>query len=391
MPLVAELTQTQYKDLISTVVDSEYDYIGTIRDELLKIVSVCSVIGPKDVEVERELERLFENYDWSKSFYSTQVLVYDEAILSEFLPIIHNWLRRKCCDIENIVLISITHPGIADWWKSWCSVNHQKSFQIKEANFWDSPTHRGTWISENFKEPSLDFFKENKKITKLFSFYGGTYSKIPQEFLTLKLMRFCDVSVVDYLGTFNSKDKLLGYAESMYYYKNQFEIDQLSESYDKYVSNNFKLLNHSTNPNNYTNSPLKCKIDFNGTKWNIDRQCFATVVRETMIDDVFSCLSEKTMQAFLHHNVVIPVAFDSVSHIEKLGFWLPHELIDYSYQKNTIFVDRIDQMILMLDRLVSKYSMSDLNDFYIANLNKFQYNSKLMFDYIFNSNERLIK
>jgi hypothetical protein len=377
-----------YKNLISTVIDTEYDCVGLIKNELLKLVSESKIVGPKNLEIELELERLFGNHEWSKSFHSTQVLIYNEVILSEFLPIIHNWLRRKSVNIENIVLISVTHPGIADWWRSWCNINHQKSFQIKEAKFWNSPAFYGNWFDKNLTEPSLDFFKKNKKITKLFSYYGGTYSKLPQEFLTLKLTNFFDTAIIEYLGTFNKKQTLLDYAEYIYYYKNQIEIDQLSKSYDKYVLNNFKLSNCPNNFDEYSKTKLRFKINFNGLKWNNDRHCFATVVRETIIDDVFSCLTEKTMQAFLYHNVVIPVAFDSVSQLEKLGFWFPHELIDYSYQKNPIFADRIDQMILMLHNLSTKNSIDALYKFYLANLDKFQYNSSLMFDYIFNSNER---
>ena len=334
---------------------------------------------PKDLYVEQVLENMFDCYDWSRSFHTRQILVYDEVLPSDLLIIIHKWLRRKCADIENISLVVTHHLGLCTWWKNWCDLNHEKSFSIKEILFTNSPNYNKKWFQNIPPLPSIDWYKHNKLLSTLLSFYGGGYSKNDRIFLILKILEFADVAEIDYLGKFPPKQSILDYVESIFFFKNQKEIDNLTLVYDKHVRHDMTL--HTASRFNH----LKIHdegINWNARQWEIDRHCWASVVRETSNDDFYTCVTEKTLRAFLHHVAVIPVGFRAVRELEKLGFWFPHDVVDYSYQDLKLFSDRVNGMIDSIRILSANWSFDQLNDFYLKHIDKFQHNAKLVFEYI---------
>jgi hypothetical protein len=352
-----------------------FELAGVINDECLKALDSAPALVAKNLYVEQALDQLLGHYDWSVSFSTPVVLIYDELVTSEILIILHNWLRRKCADIENIQLIVTSHTGIAKWWKSWCQTNHEKSFQINELFFTISPSAKKYF--KNFtKLPELDFYRQNKKISKLFSFYGGTYSGLEKEYLILKILEFKNSASIDFFAKFSSKQEILDYAEHINYYKNQKEIDYISYAYDTYVQDCY--LNYNQSLVRTKNEP----IDFKSLQWTIDKICWASIVRETVNGDKFASLTEKTLRAYLHHNVVIPTGFNAVTDLEDLGFWFPHDIVDYSYQSEPLYANRINQMIQMLTHLNNTYSFDQLHNYYIDNLQKFQHNAILIQNYI---------
>ena len=357
-----------------------WDYVGYVNQEsMMRAIAAAPVVEPKDIYVERELENLFGDYDWSKSFSSTQILIYDETLLSEILIILHKWLRRKCADIENITLVTTHNLGVASWWKTWCDTHHQQSFRIKELLFTDSPKYKKAWFGRLPELQPEGFYRKNKNISRLFSFYGNGRSgvKVPLErcYATLELLELVDESEIDFLGEFPSKSQLLDYVEHITYFKNQKDVDYIGNIYDRYVVDN-----HLPNQLNFIGTKLQNEqMTFDGLQWEVDRHCWAAIVRETVIDDVYATVTEKTLRAFLHHLVVMPVAYNAVSELEKIGFWFPHDIIDYSYQTEPLFATRIQRLKKSLKEILAVYSYSQLQEFYINNIKKFQHNVELVY------------
>lgn len=358
----------------------QHDYVGIIKTELLTTITDAPLMEPKDRYIEATLEKLFGEYDWSKSFQSKQILWYDEVLPSEVLIVIHKWLRRKCADIENILLITTHHLGISKWWKDWCENNHEKSFEIQEKFFINSPR----WGDRFFKNvpplPTVDFFVKNKNISRLFSFYGGSYAKHDREYLVLAMLKFFDVAEIEFMGKFSPKQILLDYAENILYYKDQLEIHYLSQVYDRFIVDGV-LSRESI----FSQKQIfQEKLNFTGRQWQVDRHCWASVVRETANDDFYPCLTEKTFRAFMNHVAVMPIGFGAVIEMEKLGFWFPHEIIDYSYQFEKIFSARVKGLTVALEKIHKLYSFERLQEHYLDNIEKFQHNAKLVYKYIEN-------
>jgi hypothetical protein len=354
------------------------DLVGVIGGELLQVLTDAPKLNPKDLLIEHKLDEMFSGWDWSKSFDRAQILVYDEVLPSELLPMLHQWLRRKCADIENIQLILTHHAGAESWWQEWCELNHTQSFKIRELSFLSRPAATPDLLSllsgKHGVRKDKSFFIKNKKINKIFSYYGGSYVSREREYLFLKFYKFRHQAIIDFLASIvASKDEILSYVENITYFKNQVEIDNVSAAYDSFMC---------SKPDAYHDDLSRAKknedINFNAFQWQIDSQCFASVVRETINSDRYSCVTEKTIRAFLHHCVVIPLGYRSVEELEKKGFWFPHDIIDFSYQFESIFAYRINQLTNILDVLV-KHPASELQEYYAQNIDRFEHNAQLIY------------
>jgi hypothetical protein len=366
--------------------DYEHDYVGVIADELLECIKHAPMLQPKDLYIEEALENLFGNYNWSKSFSRTQILVYDEVLPSEILIALHKWLRKKCADIENVKLIITHHTGIQSWWRKWCQVHQERSFSIQEIFYTNRPRLIALsmkWINDPQSVlKDTDFYLKQKNILKLFSYYGGSYTTREREYALLRFLKFQSIANIDFLADLASLQEILDYTENITYYKNQKEIDQISETYKTLLNNNFSGLRIPES----TAVKLE-EINFLGFQWHTDRHCWASVIRETHISEKYSCVTEKTIRTFLHHCVAIPIGFQAVDDLEQLGFWFPHELIDYSYQYEDLFSNRISKLITTLDSL-TLIPLIELQKNYIDNIDKFQYNANLVYK-LYSTNPKL--
>jgi len=353
------------------------DQLKIIDSQIRAAILRAPLHDSKLVYIAHELDQMFDKYDWTKSFSNPQVIVYDESVTSEIIIAIHHWLRRQCADISNITLITTHNLGIASWWEQYCAVMGQQSFLIQEKFFTHSDQCRARWFDKIPPLPDRGWFANFKKIERVFSYYGGSYGKLERQYLILKMLELSSVGEIDYLGKFVSKDSLLGYSENINYYLDQNEIDQLNVLYDRHVSVTGDLA-YSCVAAGIKNE----KLDYQGVQWQTDSKCFASVVRETVLDDVYSCVTEKTLRAFLHHTVVIPVTFQGVTELERMGFWFPHDIFDYSYQTESRFAYRTKHMITSIKQLIANLSIGDMQQYYTDNIDKFHANAKLVHIYI---------
>jgi hypothetical protein len=366
--------------------ESELDKIivKKVSAELLYEISNAPVLEHKGKYIANKLDELFHDVDLSKSFNSPLGIVYDEVLPIEILIHIHEWLRTKCIDIENIILITTHHCGVRAWWKQWCNMHHQKSFSIVELTFkyWDHIKYNNdNYIDPDIAETSLSEYQiaKEKNIHYYFSIYGGTRPNLERMYIILKLLELRDVGVVEYLGEFLSKQDIINYVEHITYFKNQSEVDQLSEIYDRYIIDN-RLIKQELC---FSTDHVPANDDFfNRYQYNIDKHCFAGIVRETMDFSPYSTITEKTLRAFLHNLAVMPIGYNSVSVLEDQGFWFPHDVIDYSYQTIQDPAQRMSTIVNEIKKMTQQFSIQDLNDYYQQNLHHFYHNTKLVYNFL---------
>jgi hypothetical protein len=237
---------------------------------------------------------------------------------------------------------------------------------------------RQRWFDNITELPKRDWFANSKKIEQVFSYYGGTYATPERQYLVLTLLELSEVGSIDYLGKFETKDTVTAYSENINYYLDQAEIDQINELFDRHVSPSGTLVQQNMPGPGIKNEP----IGYQGIQWYTDSTCFASVVRETVVDDRYSCVTEKTLRAFLHHMVVIPVTFQGVKELEHMGFWFPHDIFDYSYQTESRFAYRTKHMINSIKQLIANLSIGNMQQYYNDNIDKFHANAKLVHIYI---------
>lgn len=324
--------------------------------------------------IQSVMDDLFGHVDWARSFSSPIIIMLDEVMYPEILPMMHFWLRKKSANIENVYMYANSNPGISQWWNDWCTLYRQKSFKIDEVFYTSSPAYYNKWFS---KLPKVDPLEYKKTFSYYFSFYGGSHPSPRKQHLFLTMAQFADNAFVDMLDKkFDSRETTYQTLEYGTYFKNQAFVESLLEQYDQHVS-------HGELTQNLHSSTIPSKFDepiLTGLQWAVDRQSFATVVRETYPTDCYNCLTEKTLRGFLHYQAVVPTGHLGAERLEKLGFWFPHEIIDYSYQQYPTYLERFEKLASSLQLLINTYSLNDLQEFYHDNYKHFESNANLIYD-----------
>jgi len=290
--------------------------------------------------------------DLTRSFDENLIFVYDETLPAELLMYIHTWFHRQCCDITNITFLTTHTRGLREWYQNYLGVAGQRGFRIVEA----------TWLSVLFWDTSrLDTITNpppqwhSKTFQNYFSFYGGTRSSLEQDLLAAMACTRRHLGRIEYMGQFKSNsDKFYGYAEQSTYFKRDAAVKKLVD-----IKNNTEL----------PIAPASQRFDafdYDSVQWNIDKYSVCQLIRETCTDSQFSILTEKTLRAFLHFQIPLPLSgVGTVRHLEKLGFKF-FELIDYSYQDEPVYFDRIEQALCEIDSLASRYTLSELESIMTA-------------------------
>lgn len=354
---------------------SNYIIAGVIRHEIIRAITKAPRLDYKGPYINEALEKLFDSVDWTQSFHTPMVILHDEILQSEVLIGIHRWLRAKCADIENIIIVVTQHLGVPAWWKQWCQVNHEKSFKVitwvPTECFWFQDHYDFSTISLPKEEWILK--QKTQGINRLFSYYGGSHSQLDRVYITLKMLEFDSSAVVDFMASFPGLQEIQDYVEQITYFKNQPEIDRMAYMYEKFVGPDGKLT--STVAKQYKQQQtLHEQINYQGLQWNIDRDCFATVVRETVNSDVYATVTEKTLRGFLHYTAVVPTGYRAVTELESLGFRFPRDLIDYNYENQRDFYTRI----LELSKSLEQIQNCDLRSYFVDNFANFQHNAQLV-------------
>lgn len=309
------------------------------------------------------------------SFKKLQVIVYDEYITSQFLIDLHNFLRSKSCNIENILLVTTHSLGTNQWWETYKKTMGIYSFSIIEASIMTSAViYNDALKNSPDVSPDKDFWYKNKKIEKLFSYFGGAYSShLEKEYVLLKLLEFKDISIIDYLGEFPDLSRLVDHFEYITYYMKNEEIEVLKNRYNLFVHNKKIVSNFNTAI--FPVGKQYEQLNLQGLLFKLDSSCLLSVARETIMWDQVHTFTEKTLKSFIHHQLLLPTCGETtIEQLSDMGFEFDTKFINYEYLKESDFASRIEKMCREIQRL-AKYSNDDLQDYYFENFDRFQHNA----------------
>jgi hypothetical protein len=328
---------------------------------------VLSIIAKEEVnkydkseKVFQFLDSFFDSVQWTNTFSLPHVIYYDEFITPEIIFYFHRYLSKICLDIENIYIIDSHQRGTSLWWE-----NYKEIMQIKSFNFIEIGFEYHEFFELHIGETELNYVQnidilKEKNILHTFSFYGGTYYSEYRNFLFLLFNYYGNNNPVDKMFDVTDKKSTLDHCEQITNFKNQKMINFIEERWN----------NDRECYNLITEQKRKYKDHL---QFNIDKNCFATVIRETGQEFPWSVITEKTLKCFLHYVVAIPLGYKSVDYLKEYGFWFPDDLIDYSYQYEPFFIDRYIKVFKIIEKLelIKKHQ---LNKYFIDNIEKFNHN-----------------
>jgi len=360
---------------------ANYKIACRIGDDLISNTDTLNSTELKQF-VFSKLDALTQHFDFGTSFAQPVAILYQEYISEELMVYLHQWLRTKCADIENITVVLSQSLGMKNWWKEWCNIYHEKSFSIVELSWaYCESAYRTCFSPGEFVSHPDIVTEKNKMMQYHFSYWaGGTKHYNDRSYIAMRVLEFLDHCLFDSLYKLPPKQVLLDYAEQITYFKSQDTIDLISSLYDTKVNSDGEVKIKNINNNTAIKKRVQqfCFVD--SFTWNNNRCCFASVIRETKNNDLHQAFTEKTMRAFWHHLVAIPLCYNAVSNLEAQGFWFPHDLIDYRYQGVRDFHDRVSMAIQSIKKLIADHSINDLKNYYNNHTEHFYYNAKLIKD-----------
>jgi hypothetical protein len=334
--------------------------IGTITSELADIVNSVDPLVHKEIYIHKFLNNRFKTV-LKESFKNKLILIYDECLPAEILLAIHSWFKNKCCNINNIILVTTHTIGADTWYYNYTQLMGEHNLKLIEAPLMsDRYLDRFRSIQYPFKKSDL-----NKKLEFYFSFYGGSYGSLERDFLVTMFLN-TKLGYVDYMSGFaTTNTEFDNYLEQQTGFLDRAYIDRLMQIKKTTI---FDKKNQIFNE----------LFNKNGLQYQIDSQSACQIIRETVNNTPYSIITEKTIRNFIHHQIPIPISgTNCVSNLELLGFKVDHNIIDYSYQNKSVFYDRLTEVCKQIYKLQEKNTLSELED-YINNNDLIYYN----YDYI---------
>lgn len=314
------------------------------------------------------LDQCLATIDWSETFERPFVLLYFECLWAEMIVDIHYWLRTKNADIKNITLICPLTLGTASWWKNWCAVMNEKSFRLQDTLV--HPPYKNQYCAD-LPIPDHDMIKQQKigDINKWFSYFGGSQSRPERDYAFLMLYQLRSHAHVEYLASKIDIDLLIKYVEYNSYYCDQPTLDLLHAQYRSW----YNTCNLAP-----TGMIANEKFGFEGYQWHVDRQCAASVIRETHMDQPFAAVTEKTLRCFYHFNLAIPLGYRAVEQLEQQGFWFPTDMIDFDYQHEINYHERVKALVHSLRDWVARCNLAVIKSYIENNWYSIRHNHDLV-------------
>lgn len=345
-----------------------YCKIGT---EILDILSLKWQGQHVDKKITQFLDSKFESI-LPISFSDKIVLWHAETVTDEILYILHDYFRNKCCNIQNIIIL-VSTIGLSTHYQNFCKLHKTVGFDILEiplVNIIDR------YLS-NIKPKKI-----NKNLKLMFSVYGGTYEILPpmRTFLLLFLSQYKHVSNIETMSTCGSTQNLENWLERETFFMNSEFVNKFTTLHKKYIDNNQILNNGLTYPI-YLEKTFNEKLGQGSYQEVMDSLCFSNLIRETINFQSFNYISEKTFRCFYNHLIILPTdGKDIIDTFKKYNFWIPEDIIDYSYLSEDFFDKRIDKLDNTINNLL-KFSIDDLQDYYNSNIYNYERNQQLVVDW----------
>lgn len=333
-----------------------------IKVEMIELVSTDSD------RVAQMLDKLLGTQWLIDSFHTTQVLVYNESATAEHVIAIHDYLRSRACNIENIVLFLTSHMGAATWWQNYISANKIRSFHVLETQV------HGLWWNQYLtygNNPVDRGWLKNKRITKLFGYHGGANRHPEREFLFLFFKSLDLDSRITYIHPrFSSWNQLSGWIEQITYYQRQDIIDCLETQYQQWCQ---------------PWKSIDCELSYKISRWENQRgrynpfsdcglfartygDTWIAIARESFNRYPFVTCTEKTVIPFIYGCFPIGLShgFDQACRV--MGLMVPNGMPDLKHIYDMPdFIDRLDAVEIFL-REINTVSLDDRQDQYNSNI-----------------------
>ena len=353
----------------------DFDFAGVIFLELYAINTSRAA-----------LESVIDPHSFEKSFESkSQVILCLEVLTLEHLEILHNWLSEQCCDILNFRLILIGQPGAADFWQELNQLLGRNSFQI--IDILDIPFGVSTILSvayaratEQIKAIKLywqrelwykDFDTHQPDFDRQPSYHalylpGRNNNSIESGFAKQYLALECAMTktcYVDQCYKLPEKLMLLYWVERINGWRSVLHYSKLSDAYD--------LLQQIP-----TRDIPDDQHIYNSSR-SLYYQSFATVVRETAMQQPWACVGEKTLRAFYFGQAVITTSYHSQEYLSSRGFEFIPELQVPHYDSSNSFAYRAKMIGASLAMFDQNYTKKDLGMLLRKHQDLFRHNSDL--------------
>lgn len=325
----------------------------------------------------QDIQHSLGHHDWTKSFVRSQIIYTSQELTPWVLESLHSWLRTQSGNIENIVLITTNCLGLESWWQRLKQLQGERSFRIIEWLDIDSLEFRHYYqCLENLCDADT-VLADRTQLNYFFSWYGG-HRDLDKFFRSLRMLELYDHGIIEILEDYEiDQQQIVNHVEYLSYFQNSQEVDTVKKLYNTHIDHHTKKFRCRSSPATVGVKQHNESIDFEGYQYSINRQCFASVVRETTDCWQFSTVTEKTLRGFIHHMAVIPAGYQTVNNLEKFGFWFPHDLVDYNYQWEKDYLKRFVGMIDSIKKTVLQHSMVDINRYYQDNFQRFRHNAEL--------------
>lgn len=330
------------------------------------------------------LESAIKLESFQNSFKSkAQVIVCLETLTLEHLDILHTWLSERCCDILNFRLLLIGQPGAHDFWQQYNTLLGRNSFTIieildlpfgsksvceiaNENNYSQIYTIKTHWRRENWYDfdslPCLDRNPLYHAVYMPGRSNSSVESGFAKQYLALEIAAIPGC-YVDQCYTLSDKQAILHWIERIHGWHVPYNFSRLEQTYDE-----------------LSQQEIKSIPDWQGihdTSRHLFEKSFATVVRETIMQSQFGCISEKTLRAFYHGQAVIPTSYNTRTYLEQRGFEFLPELKISLHEESKSFAHRVRTIGNLLHCFSHSYSQRDLGMLLRKHQDLFRHNSDL--------------
>lgn len=338
MANVNEIIASRLSDYIQSI-NPQVTVIGILHDELIHHLQKDAI----NVSIIDWIDSYFSQVDFEQSFHKKFVIVYNESFSANTFLQFHDWLVNKKCKLENIYFISGNTCGLQQWYVDYCRLMNQSKITIIDAPALTCQVSPELCKPiENYQGECLDKFEN------YFTYYGGLYSDPERELITAAALTLKEKGSVEFYGGFISNE--LEFIE---------EIENLSNFnwnpwFDQ-ILQNFKT-------NTLHKQEITPEFKINQVA-NFDKKgAYAfEILRETVNNVPFTGFTEKTIRCFLHKRLPLPLSYRCIDNLESIGFKFHHDVIDYSYQHESVFIKRLQLAMVELERLTKNYTLEQLH------------------------------
>jgi len=309
-------------------------------------------------------EKMFSKDLLPKTFNEKLLFVYDDILYDSTVNYLHTWLSEQVCNIENIIILSTPTYNLSEWYQKFCNLNLTKGFKII-----DGALVLHSTCDRLLKNYSIDKNKkcQNLNFSYYFDWYGGTKSDMTRDFLTCWFGQFDPYGYLEYSSGFVSTVKEFDqYLERITSFSDRQKCDDLL-AIRKTIN-----LNHT----DISNFDVWNTVLINNN--DIGKKCAFHIMREPGLTFPWILLTEKVLKNFLDMRVPLPIGFKSITALETLGFKFDHNLIDYSYQNEPIFYNRLVKLSNEIYRIINNYTLEELSK--VFNYDVIQHN----YDWVIN-------